>query len=100
MKIEKNHGGKRRGAGRPKGSKNPNAGRKPGSVNKLALRLFGEQRRTREERPKMLLRLVRQGRIRKHRLSSTERIRLVKEACATNLAPIPPVVVNVEHWNA
>lgn len=74
------HGGKRPGAGRRKGTKNPNAGRKLGSLNRLTSRLDAEQRRTREPRPKMLMRVLNQRHIRTHQLTMHEFIRIVKEA--------------------
>lgn len=93
------HGGKRPGAGRKKGSKNPKAGRKPGSLNRLTLRLYGEQRRTREPRAKMLMRVVNQGRIRTHKLTIKEKLRLLKEAAALTVRPMGYVRVKVQWVN-
>lgn len=84
--IKRKHGGPR-----------PGAGRKPGSLNKLTLQVAGEQRRTRESRARMLLRVLNQGRIRKYKLTIKDLVRLAKEAAPHFARPMGYVRVNVKY---
>lgn len=93
-------GGKRRGAGRKRGSKNPNAGRKPGSLNRLTKIVAAECAKTGQFPHEVLLRICRGERIESYEPTAHDRFRAAKAAApyyapklrATAVVPLNPTI--------